>query len=132
MSERIPETFLDLFEKKSFAHLVTLMSGGTPHVTPVWIGYDGEHVLVNSAKGRQKDVNMERQPQVALSIQDPDNPYRYLAVRGTVAEITEAGADEHIDKLAQRYLGEEKYPHRTPGEVRRIYKIAPEHVITNG
>lgn len=132
MAERIPETFLDLFKKKSFAHLATLMPDGTPHVTPVWVDYDGKYVLVNSARGRQKDINMVERPQVAIEIQDPDNPYRYLAVRGPVAEITEDGADEHIDKLAQRYLGVEKYPNRQPGAVRRIYKIAPEHVITNG
>ena len=132
MSERIPEAFVDLFEKRSFAHLATVMPDGTPHVTPVWIDYDGEHVLVNSARGRQKDINMEERPQVAIAIADPENPYRYLAVRGTVTEITEAGADEHINRLAQRYLGQAKYPSRTPGEVRRIYKIAPDRVVTNG
>lgn len=131
MSERIPEAFVDLFEKQAFAHLATVMADGTPHVTPVWVSYDGEHVLVNSAKGRQKDVNMEARPQVAMAILDPDNPYRYLAVRGTVVEIAETGADEHIDGLAQRYLGR-NYPYRTPGEIRRIYKIAPDYVMTNG
>ncbi len=132
MSERIPEAFADLFEKRSFAHLATVMPDGTPHVTPVWIDYDGKHVLVNSARGRQKDINMEERPQVAIDIPDPENPYRYLAVRGTVTEITEAGADEHIDRLAQRYLGQAKYPSRTPDEIRRIYRIAPERVMTNG
>ncbi|MBS1252514.1 MAG: hypothetical protein MAG451_01554 [Anaerolineales bacterium] len=132
MSEGIPEAFVDLLKKKSFAHLSTLMADGTPHVTPVWIDYDGECVLVNSSKGRQKDINMEARAQVALSIQDPDDAYRYLAIRGPIVEITEDGADEHIDKLAQRYLGEEKYPFRGPGEVRRIYRIVPEHVMTNG
>lgn len=125
MSEGIPEAFVDLLKKKSFAHLSTLMADGTPHVTPVWIDYDGECVLVNSSKGRQKDINMEARAQVALSIQDPDDAYRYLAIRGPIVEITEDGADEHIDKLAQRYLGEEKYPFRGPGEVRRIYRIVP-------
>lgn len=132
MSERIPESFRELFEKKAFAHLATLMPDGTPYVTPVWVDYDGECVLVNSAKGRQKDINIERRPQVAIDIQDPDNPYRYLGVRGTVTEITEHGADEHIDELARRYMGVEKYPNRQPGEVRRIYRIEPERVWTMG
>jgi hypothetical protein len=89
-------------------------------------------VLVNSAKGRLKDNNLQRRRKMAIEIQDPNNPYRFLAVRGRVAEITEDGADAHIDKLAKRYLGADKYPNRRPGEVRRIYKIAPERVMASG
>ena len=121
----ISKEYLDLFEKRAYANLATLMPDGSPQVTPVWVDYDGEFILVNSAAGRQKDRNMERDPRVALDITDPENPYRYLQVRGRVVEITEKGADEHIDKMAQKYLGEEKYPNRRPGEVRRIYKIQP-------
>lgn len=124
----IPEKYLDIFEKRAFAHLATLMPDGSPQVTPVWVSYDGKYVLINSAKGRQKDLNMERDPRVAVSIQDPDDPYRYLQIRGTVAEITTAGADKHIDSLAQHYLGVDEYPHRAPDEVRKIYKIKPEKV----
>jgi PPOX class probable F420-dependent enzyme len=87
---------------------------------------------VNSAKGRVKDKNMRREKRVALSIQDPDNAYRYVAVRGEVAEITEEGADAHIDALAKKYLGKERYPFRAPGEVRVIYKIRPDKVSTYG
>ena len=126
MAGAIPEKYLDLFDKKAFANLATVMPDGTPQVTPVWVDYDGAHVLINSARGRQKDKNMERNPSVALSILDPDNPYRYLEVRGRVDEITQEGADEHIDKMAKKYLGEDKYPFRQPGEVRVIYKITPE------
>ncbi len=128
----IPAEFLDLFRKRTFAHLATLMPDGTPHVTPVWVDYDGRFILVNSAAGRQKDLNMAKRRQVAIEIPDPDNPNRYLAVRGPVVEITEAGADEHLDHLAQRYLGRDRYPPamRFPGEVRRIYKIAPQRVTT--
>lgn len=122
----IPEQFQDLFQKKSFAHLATLMPDGTPQVTPVWCDFDGENVIVNSAKGRQKDKNMRRDPRVTLAISDPDNPYRYLEVRGRIAEITEEGADEHIDRMAQKYMGVEKYPMRAPDEVRVLYKVAPE------
>jgi anthraniloyl-CoA monooxygenase len=127
----IPRDFLDLFRKRSFAHLATLMPDGTPQVTPVWIDYDGEYLIINSARGRRKDRNMEERPEVAVEIQDPDNPNRYLAVRGPVVAITEEGADEHLDRLAQRYLSREFYPPtwRFPGEVRRLYKIRPEHVL---
>jgi PPOX class probable F420-dependent enzyme len=128
----IPEQFKDLFTKVAFAHLATLMADGSPHVTPVWVDYDGANVRVNSAKGRVKDKNMRRDKRVALSIQDPANPYRYIAVRGEVAEITENGADAHIDSLAKKYLGKERYPFRSPGEVRLIYKIRPDKVSTSG
>ena len=93
----IPENFKDLFAKKSFAHLATNMRDGRPQVTPVWIDFDGEHILVNSATGRVKDKNLRRDGRVALSILDPDNPYRYIAILGEVAEVTQTGAIEHID-----------------------------------
>lgn len=125
MSSTIPAKFLDLFQKKAFGHLATLMPNGTPQTSPVWIDFDNTHVLVNSARGRRKDKNMRQRPQVALSIQDPDDAYRYLEVRGHVVEITEQGAEEHIDRLAKKYLGQDRYPYRQPGEVRVIYKIQP-------
>ena len=124
----IPKEFLDLFEKRAFAHLATIMPDGTPQVTPVWVDYDGEFILVNSARGRQKDRNMVRNPAVALSIQDPDDPYRYVQVRGRVVEITTQDADEHIDKMMKKYRGQDRYPWKKPGEVRVIYKIVPEKV----
>jgi PPOX class probable F420-dependent enzyme len=128
----VPSDFLDLFDKATFAHLSTLMPDGSPQITPVWVDYDGRHILVNSAAGRQKDLNMEKRRRVAIEIPDPENPNRYLAVRGTVVEITEEGADAHLDRLARRYLGRDRYPDsfRFPGEVRRIYKIAPLRVTT--
>ncbi len=132
MSNNVPETYRDLFQKRAFAHLATLMADGTPQVTPVWCDYDGTHIRVNSAKGRVKDQNMRRNPHVALEVMDPDNPYRYLAVRGRVTEITEQGADAHIDSLAKKYLGQEKYPYRKAGEVRVLYKIRPDRVSSMG
>ena len=108
MAGVIPDKYVDLFSKKAFANLATVNPDGTPQVTPVWVDYDGTHVLVNSARGRRKDKNMETNPAVAISILDPDNPYRYLEVRGRVAEITEDGADEHIDKMAKKYLGQDR------------------------
>ncbi len=132
MAEKIPEEFKDLFGKVAYANIATLMPDGTPQVTPVWFDYDGNYLRVNSAKGRVKDKNMRRNKNVALSIQDPDNAYRYLAVRGKVDEITEEGADAHIESLAKKYLGKDKYPFRGPAEVRVIYKIRPEKVSTMG
>ena len=131
-SATIPPAFQDLFQKKAFASLATLMSDGSPQVTPVWVDYDGQHLRVNTAKGRVKDKNMRRAGKVALSIQDPDNPYRYLGVQGKVEEATEAGADAHIDLLAKKYLGKDQYPYRQTGEVRVLYKIRPERVWTMG
>jgi PPOX class probable F420-dependent enzyme len=130
MSNIIPDNFRDLFQKKAFGQLATIMEDGTPQVTPVWLDFDGTHVRVNSAKGRVKDRNMRRNPSVAISLMDPDNPYRHLDVRGKVVDITETGAREHIDSLAKKYLGKDKYP--VPNEVRVIYKIKPERVSTMG
>lgn len=127
MSSAIPESYRDLFEKPAFGSLATLMPDGSPQVTPIWVDREGEMVVFNSAKGRVKDRNVRRDPRVAITIQDPDNPYRYLEVRGRVVEITEQGADAHIDKLAKKYLGKDTYPFRQPGEVRVIYKVRVEH-----
>ena len=132
MAAQIPDKYRDLFKKQAFAHLATLMPDGSPQVTPVWIDFDGRNVIVNSAKGRLKDKNMRRNKKVALSVADPDNPYRYLAVQGRVAEVTEQGADAHIDSMAKKYLGKDKYPFRAPGEVRVLYKIEPDKVSTYG
>jgi len=132
MSQAIPDKYRDLFTKRAFASLGTMMPDGTPQVTPVWVDLDGDLVVVNTAKGRQKDKNMRRDPNVALAIIDPDNPYRYLEIRGRVAEISEDGADAHIDKLAKKYLGADKYPYRQSGEVRVMFKIRPERTSTMG
>jgi PPOX class probable F420-dependent enzyme len=130
MSTVIPESHLDLFKKKVFAHLATLMPDGGPQVTPVWIDYDGQNVVINTAQGRQKDRNLQRDGRVALSMTDPDNPYRYLEVRGRVVERTLEGADKHIDAMARKYVGKDQYPWSQPGEVRVLFKIRPEHTTS--
>ena len=132
MAVAIPVKFEDLFSKKAFANLATVMPDGSPQVTPVWIDREGGLVRFNSARGRQKDRNVRRNPRVSLSIVDPDNPYRYMQIRGRVVEITEDGADAHIDSLAKKYRDVEKYPNRRPGEVRVTYKVEPLHVNTMG
>jgi len=128
----IPNSHVNLFQTKALAHLATLMPDGQPQVTPVWVEFDGRYVIVNTAEGRQKDKNLQRDKRVALSLTDPENPYRYLEVRGKVAERTHEGADANIDALAKKYLGKDKYPFRRPNEVRVIYKIEPEHATTMG
>jgi len=132
MNQVIPQTHADLFEKQAFGNLGTLMKDGSPQVTPVWVDYDGTYVRFNSAKGRVKDINIRRDPRVSISLQDPANPYRYLEIRGRVVEITENGADDHINKLSQKYLGKPVYPFRQPGEVRVTYKIEPQKVSSMG
>lgn len=132
MSQAIPDKYRDLFTKRAFASLGTLMPDGSPQVTPVWVDLEGDLVIFNSAKGRQKDKNVRRDPRVSLALIDPDNPYRYLEIRGRVTEIVEEGADAHIDKLAKKYLGVDKYPYRQAGEVRVMYKIQPERTNMMG
>jgi PPOX class probable F420-dependent enzyme len=123
------DNYLDLLEqKKAFAGLATVMPDGTPQVTPVWFDYAGGKLRVNTAKGRVKARNLKLGVSVALSIMDPDNPYRYVQIRGRVVNATETGADAHIDSLAKKYLGKDKYPFRQPGEVRIMYEIEPVSV----
>lgn len=129
----IPEAYLDLLKQKTaFAHLATIMADGTPQVTPVWFDYTGDKIRVNSAKGRVKTRNMREGAPVALSILDPDNPYRYIQIRGKVTHVTEEGASAHIDALAKKYLGKDKYPFSQPGEVRMTFEIEPTAVQTMG
>ena len=120
--------YRDIFDKKAFAYIGTVGADGAPQVTPVWVEFDGSHVVFNTARGRVKDKNLGRTPRIAISAADPDNPYRYVQVRGRVAEVTEEGADAHIDKMAKKYLGQDRYPGRRPGEVRVIVKVVPERV----
>src|SRR2546430_14796709 len=122
----IPENFHDLLEQKeAFAHLATIMPDGTPQVTPVWFDYTGGMIRVNTAKGRVKARNLKEGAPVALAIMDPDNPYRYIQLRGHVRRVTEEGAAAHIDSLAKKYLGQDKYTLGQPGEVRLTCEIEP-------
>jgi PPOX class probable F420-dependent enzyme len=124
---KFPEKYKDLFEPetKAFLFLATTMPNGSPQVTPVWFDHDGEHILINTNEGRVKDQNMKARPKVAMVIQDPSTPYRYLQIRGEVAEITREGADEHINKLALRY-DNKPWTYRE-GQKRIIFKIKPTH-----
>lgn len=126
MSAIFPENYRDLFQKKAFGSFTTLMPDGSPQTTPVWVDWQDGEIWVNSAVGRQKDRNLRRDPRVAVAVIDPENPYRYVEVRGRVTEITQDGADAHIDGMAKKYLGQDKYPYRQPGEQRVLYKISIE------
>jgi PPOX class probable F420-dependent enzyme len=130
----IPESHHDLLKDgtKAIVYLATLMPDGSPQLTPVWFNTDGEYILINSAKGRVKDLNMRTRPSVALCVADPSNLYRYLQIRGKIVEITEQGADEHIDALAFKYIGKERYPYRQPGEQRVRYKVQILKVDAHG
>lgn len=127
----VPATYLDILEKASLANVATVDADGAPQVTPVWIDYEDGYFLINSAEGRKKDRNLRQRPQVAITIVDKDNPYRYIGVQGKVVAITENGAAAHINKLSHKYTGRD-YPTLKAGETRVIYKISPERVWTMG
>jgi PPOX class probable F420-dependent enzyme len=126
---QVPEKYQDLLhaDKKAFAVLGTIMPDGRPQVTPVWFGYDGTNLIVNSARGRQKDLNIRRDPRITMTIIDPQNPYRYVEIRGRVTGITEEGARENINQLTKKYMGQDVYP-GPPDEVRVTYVVRPEKV----
>jgi PPOX class probable F420-dependent enzyme len=122
----VPDKYLDLLQqKKAFANIATVNPDGTPQVTPVWFDYTDGLVRVNTARGRVKARNLKKGAAVALAIVDPDNPYRYVQIRGRVRRVTEDGAVPHIDSLAKKYLGQDKYPYAQPGEVRLLCEIEP-------
>ena len=129
----IPDKYLDLVQqKKAFANLATVMPDGSPQVTPVWLDYQGGVIRVNTAKGRIKARNMTEGARVALAVMDPDDPYRHIQVRGRVRRVTEEGANSHIDSLAKKYLGKDKYPFSQPGDVRLVIEIEPMSVSVMG
>jgi PPOX class probable F420-dependent enzyme len=133
MTIEIPESHRDLlsFETKAFGFVATIAASGIPQVTPVWVDTDGEHVIFNTVVGRLKERNLRRRPVVAISIVDPENPYRYIQVRGR-AELDERGADAHIDQMAKKYRGLDTYPDRKPGAQRIVVRIIPTTIQTYG
>ena len=130
INEKIMEPIDKIIKKKSFAFLGTLMKDGSPHVSPVWIDItDNNIILINTAKGRIKQKNVSRDPRVSISLIDDENPYSMVTIRGQVLEQTSNGADEHIDKLAKKYLNADRYPGHSPNIKRIILKIRPEKVF---
>jgi PPOX class probable F420-dependent enzyme len=128
----IPETHRDLLESTALAHIATIGPKGEPQSTPVWFGWDGEHVLFSQTKGRQKYHNLQREPRIALSIVDPANPYRYLEIRGTVERIDEDPDRAFINSMANKYLGQDVYPWHRPGDERGVVVVRPEHTSQMG
>ncbi len=128
MAEQLAAGVQKLLTAPNFGHIATIMPDGSPQVTPVWVDTDGTYVIFNTAAGRQKTRNLERDAQIAVSITDQNNPYAYAAIRGRVAEVTAEGADAHIDKMAKKYLNQDTYPYRNASEQRMIVKILPEKV----
>ncbi len=128
----IPDSHKDILLGKNFAHIATLMPDGSPQVTPVWVDFDGENILINTAEGRRKTRNLDRDGRVAISVHDQANPYRYIQVRGRVVERTKDGAEAHIDKMAKKYMDLDTYPYRDPSQTRLILKVKPDHVQSMG
>jgi PPOX class probable F420-dependent enzyme len=114
-----------LTAKVAFANLATVLKDGSPQVTPIWFDYTGGKIRINTARGRVKARTLKPEVHVAMAIMDPANPYRYIQIRGRVLTATEKGADAHIDSLAKKYLGKDKYPFSQPGDVRVMYEIEP-------
>jgi PPOX class probable F420-dependent enzyme len=126
LSEPIDARSQELLEAANYAQVATIRRDGSPHVTPVWVDMRDGMVWLNSAEGRAWPANLKRDPRVALNVQNLENPQEFVEIRGLVSQITRDGADEHIDSLAKKYLGEDTYPYRQPGEQRVIIKILPE------
>ena len=128
MPQAISPGFRKLLEEPAFCQLATLMPDGAPHITQVWVETDGEHILINTNEGSQKEKNVRRDPRVAVNVVDPTNAWRIAMVRGRVVEVTTEGAVEQIDRLAKKCLGQETYPFHRPDRVRTAIKISPEKI----
>ena len=129
MSQTIEAPVRALLEGANFGSVATLQSDGTPIVTLTWVDVDGDHVVLNSAEGRAWPRNLRRDPRVTIAVVNAENPYEYAQIRGRVVEDTHEGADEQINKLTKRYLGQDEYPFRQPGEQRVLFRIAPDKII---
>ncbi len=128
MAEQIAGRSQELIDEPNFAFVATLRKDGTPLVNPIWIDRDGDTILVNSSRGRAWPANLERDGRVTLTVPNRENQYEYVAIRGHLAGVTEEGADAHIDSLAKKYLGQDTYPFRQPGEERILIRIEPDEV----
>jgi len=121
-----------LITDKNFGHVATINRDGSPQVSPVWIELDGNYLVINSEMKRRKVRNIQRDPRVAVSIQNAEKPYEYIEIRGKAVEVTDEGGFEGIDRLGKKYLGVDKYPNNRPGDVRVVIRIEPEHVAGMG
>jgi PPOX class probable F420-dependent enzyme len=131
-AKAVLEDKADIFRAKSFAHVATIGSQGEPHNQPVWVDFDGEHILFSQTKTRQKVRNLKKDPRVSVSVTDPDNPYRYIEVRGVVDEIVEDEGNAFINSMAKKYMDKDEYPAHRPGDERVVVKVRPEHSTSMG
>lgn len=132
MSVNIEGRAEELLQGKNFCLVSTLRTDGSIQGAPVWVDVQDGKPVLNTAEGRMWPQNLERDPRVTLTVQNADNPYEYLEIRGRVAERTHDGADAHIDSLAKKYLGKDEYPFRQPGEQRVIIRVEPEYAHVMG
>ena len=123
----IPDAYTDILEKRSFWHVATIGPDGEPQSTPVWADWDGTHVRFSQTRGRQKYENLQRNPEIALSATDPDDPYRYLEIRGRVVGIDADADNAFIDSMAKKYMGQDTYPYHQPGDERVVVLVEPQH-----
>ena len=127
MAIALPQSVKKIMQDKAYGHVVTFNADGKPQVTMVWMDADGDEVTFNTAEGRLKPKNLRRDPRVIVTVQDRNDPQSYMVFHGK-ATVTEAGADAHIDKLAQRFLGVDKYPFRRPGEKRLVVRVKVDRI----
>lgn len=132
MADALSPKARDLIARPVLASLATLNPDGSPQITPLWVDLDGDDVVFNTARGRKKARNLERDPRVAVTVIDPDDQYNVVAFRGTVVDVTTEGADAHIDSLAKKYLGVDSYPMRREGEVRIRVTVRTDHIAMQG
>ncbi len=128
MAESIEGRVAELIEAKNFAHVGTIRKDGTPHLLPAWVDHEGDTIVLNSAEGRAWPANLRRDPRVTINVMNLENPYEHVEIRGRLVEDTQEGADEHINKMSKKYLGQDEYPFRAPGEQRIVLRIEPESV----
>lgn len=128
----IPDGYRDLLESTALVHVATLGPNGEPQNNPVWFDWDGEHVLFSQTKARQKYRNLDRDPRIAVSMVDPENPYRYLEIRGEVARVEEDPDNEFINAMTKKYLGQDEYPFHQPGDERVVIFVRPRHTTQMG
>jgi PPOX class probable F420-dependent enzyme len=131
MPVKLTDAQRKLLEDKNFAYIAAVDENGAPQVTPVWIEYDGTHVVFNTEEKRAKVKHLSKDPRVAICVSNGQNPYNYIEIRGKVTEITKEGADEMIHRLSHKYLGKD-YPFTKPGDVRVVVKVTPEKVLGTG
>jgi PPOX class probable F420-dependent enzyme len=129
LARKLTERAIELIDGKNFAYLATLLPDGSPHVTPMWVDHEGDMLLMNTAIGRVKQKNITRDPRVSITIVDSNNPYDRIIIHGRVVNQIEQGADAHIDKLAKKYTGADKYQKTSPTEKRIIIKIEPLQIL---